>query len=213
VKHNLILTALMLLASAFAQAQTQVPAKPKPAKFSLQLPVLKYTTSSVEANGASEKVNELTTQALDDGFIGISLGKIGFYIFPFDDSNHFVSIGYMITDDIELGADIGLNQTSNSDSTLLGAWGVYYTSWGSLDLEHGASLSLSSRTDKNPPNPDSKSSETSIKLSETVVYPLARNLRYFGGAFVRNKSGEANGAKTSAFQIGIILAGIRFKWL
>jgi hypothetical protein len=152
VKHNLILTALMLLASAFAQAQTQVPAKPKPAKFSLQLPVLKYTTSSVEANGASEKVNELTTQALDDGFIGISLGKIGFYIFPFDDSNHFVSIGYMITDDIELGADIGLNQTSNSDSTLLGAWGVYYTSWGSLDLEHGASLSLSSRTDKNPPN-------------------------------------------------------------
>ncbi|WP_141730755.1 hypothetical protein [Oligoflexus tunisiensis] len=213
MKQNLIIIVFMLLASAIAQAQSQVPTKPRPARFSLQLPVLKYTTSTVEANGASEKVNELTTQALDDGFIGITHGKIGLYIFPFDDGNHFVSIGYMITNDIELGADIGLNQTASSDSTLFGGWGVYYTSWGSLDLEHGASFSLSSRTDKNPPNPDSKSSETSIKISETIVYPLARNLRYFGGAFIRNKSGEANGAKTSAFQIGFILAGLRIKWL
>ncbi|HYX34932.1 MAG TPA: hypothetical protein VE954_17685 [Oligoflexus sp.] len=197
--------------------------KPPLAKFSLQIPVLKYTTSSIKTESpqgsSNEKVNDLSTQVLDDGFIGITLGKLGLYLYPFDDGNHLVSAGYMITDNIELGVDLGLNQSSSQgagtkDSTQIGAWGYYYSTLGSLGLENGLSLNTSSRTDRNPPNPDAKSDEFSIKISSTVVYPLAKNLRYLGGAFIRNKSLDGDGGiKTSTFQFGFILAGLRLKWI
>lgn len=219
---NLAFITLTLAITDQAKAQNPTPEpakKPAAAKFSLQLPLLRFTMNSGKTDSAqgssSEKSNELTTQVLDDGFIGMTIGKLALYIYPFDDGNNFVSLGYMITESIELGADIGLNKSnSKGDSTLLGAWAYHYMSIGLLGLENGASISTTSKTSRNPPDPDVKSEEFSIKAASNFTYPIARNLRYLGGAFIRNKSQEADGgAKTSTFQFGLILAGIRMKWI
>lgn len=197
--------------------------KPGLARFSLQLPILKYTSSSIRTESpegsSSEKASDLNTQILDDGFVGMTLGKLGLYIYPFHDGNNFVSVGYMITGSIELGADIGLNQSSRKeagtkDSTMIGAWGYHYMSLGLLGLENGISINSSSKTDRNPPNPDNTSKEFSVKAASNVTYPLAKNLRYIGGAFIRSKSQDADGgSKTSTLQFGFILAGLRLKWI
>ncbi len=225
MKNSLKNLAFSILVLAFANSlraedQPAEPAKkPAPAKFSLQLPLLTYTMNSTKTDSdqgsSTEKSNDLATQVLEEGYIGITLGKMALYLYPFDDGNNSVSLAYMVTEDIELGADIGLNKSSSKgDSTLLGVWAYHHMSIGLLNLENGASVSTTTRTNKNPPDPETRSEEFSIKLASNFTYPLARNLRYLGGAFIRNKSQEADGgSKSSTFQFGLILAGIRFRWI
>jgi hypothetical protein len=210
--------------SAFAQEVTGV---------SVHMPLLVHGSAAVDTKpdgGDSVKSKEttLTTAPLDESYVTLSWGKVSVYIYPFADL-HLTSLSYMVTDEVELGLDLGLNSSSvdkpksSSAENLVGVFATYYAELGANSLE--ALLIVDQTQTKNETTTvdetsgaETKSETTStvmlVKPSVTVLVPLNKTMKYFAGlAYSMETSEEKVGdakTKVSTNTFSATLAGVRF---
>lgn len=84
------------------------------ASFVFHLPVLTYTDTIMGVapkSGDSTKTKEsgLATSDLSMHYVQATQGKASLYLFPFDVNNKTFSLSYLVTDNVEVGLDLGLN--------------------------------------------------------------------------------------------------------
>jgi len=211
------LTTLML------RTHTVLAEEAKPASLSLQFSGLKWQESSSKEDGAdaTTKATQTLTADLVDGTLWLTFDeRWNFYLYPFQDANALLSIGYMLREDLEIGVDLGLNSTKVTDpdaevkSDIFGAFATWIVPVSSYALEIGAVYDLLTLKVKEADavTGDMTTSNTTgsyMKVSSTLVIPLAKNAQYIGGVWYATDDSKTAGVKTKQSQLGLLLAGIR----
>lgn len=197
---------------------------PALASLSLQFSGLKWdqTKTKYSDEDSARESTSLMTGDLVDASVYAAIGKVNLYFYPFLDLNSLVSIGYMIQDNLEVGIDLGLNASKIKEpknelsSDLMGAFTTWTVAFDGFALENFAVLDFTrveSTMYNSTTNEDDKTKVTGtfMKVSSTVVVPIAKNAFYMGGIWLaaeRNKNDTLDVTKNST-QFGLMLAGLR----
>lgn len=211
------------LATFMFQTHAALADEARPASLSLQFSGLKWQESHSKEDGTDGtiKATQQLTADLVDATLWLTFdGRWNFYLYPFQDANALLSLGYMLRDDLEIGIDLGLNSTkvTNPDaevkSDIFGVFGTWSVPVSSFMLENVAVYDLLTLKVKetDPVSGAMTSSKTTgsyMKISSTVVLPLAKNAQYLGGVWYATDDSKTAGIKLKKSQFGLLLAGIR----
>lgn len=185
----------------------------------LNLPALSYQSSndSTKPDGGDEakaKRTQTMTQDLGGSYAEVLFGKCATYFYPFNDAK-LVSFGYLVTDAVEVGLDLGLNShkidkpKDESTSNTLGLYAAYTQALGKNAAEFV--LYADSITNKGEKTEDVNGAETVIKtnsqttvtkLTANYVMALRPNLAYVGGIWFGSTKTKDKEAKADASESG-----------
>lgn len=190
----------------------------------LQFSGLKWSSTDsdiTDAAGtkASTTTSGISTLALADALVWVTIDKVNLYFNPFPGGAPLINIGYMLTNSLELGLDLGINQSKNDDTkeerinNIYGVFGTWYQPLGPGNLEASLFVDMINSENKTPgPSGliETKADGTQIKLQAVYLYPLAKNAWYEGALAYTMRNLEGDGeAKDEAAIIDVTLAGIR----
>ncbi len=194
------------------------------ASFSLQFSGLRWAKSKSKASDeeTSRDLTTLMTGDLVDSSVWATVGKFNLYFYPFQDVNSLVSLGYMLRDDLEIGVDLGLNSSKLKDpkselsSDLFGAFATWSVPFDACVLESFAVFDLvkSESTEINSTTGEEETTKLTgnfLKISSSVVIPLAKNASYLAGVWwaAENGKNHADDTTTKSTQFGLTLAAFR----
>ncbi|WP_141731600.1 hypothetical protein [Oligoflexus tunisiensis] len=219
-----VLLSSSLQASATEEAEAGSAATESTASYSLQFSGLKWAQSKTKYSdeATSRDATSLMTGDLVDASVWASIGKWNVYFYPFQDVNALASVSYMLRDDLEIGIDLGLNATrvkepkNEVSSDLYGIFTTWSVPFESFILENLAVLDMTrvETTSFNSTTGEDESTKVTgsyLKLSSTIVVPLAKNAAYLAGVWWASESGKNDGTDTTrkSSQFGLTLAGLR----
>lgn len=198
--------------------------------FTLQLPVLDYSSTSGSSKDESDaevdtQASSLETAQLAGAYVSLMMDKCMLYFYPFADLK-YVSASYMLGESAEIGVDFGINSSkldkpkSESSSTQVGFFAGYFAPLvkDKINGEYYAFFSQTSTTATDEVLTGTTLAEqksdtigTSIKVTAEAVVTLAKNVSYVGGLSYAINAAKDNEAKSSSSsnQLGIRLAAIR----
>jgi nucleoside-specific outer membrane channel protein Tsx len=222
------ISAALLSCSLPALAVDDAPTTAAPpestASLSLQFSGLAWDQSTTKYSDeeTSRDSTSLMTGNLVDASIWASFGPWNVYFYPFQDMNALASVGYMLGDDLEIGIDLGLNATrlkepkNEVSSDLFGIFTTWSVPFDDFILENFAVLDITrmeTTSFNSVTGEDEKTKVTGnyVKLSSTVVVPLAKNAAYLAGIWLASETGKNDGTDTTrrSSQFGLMLAGLR----
>lgn len=206
----------------------------KGATFSLNLPVLSYSSTDTKSKPdggteAKETRTALDTASLAQAWASVSFGSAVVYLWsPFSDAKK-VRGGYAINDMLEAGLTLGLNnfkKKESKDEETANRFGFYVLATpklGPAELEvHLGFDSVSKKgktvtTTGTPPattstTADVEESGTELEFATTALIPLASNLSYGAGfwyTMTSNDIKKPGKQKDSSSQFGLTLASLR----
>lgn len=143
-------------------------------------------------------------------------------------NSSFVSVGYQLNSQFELGGVVALERTTAEDANktktvisqfLIGPHGVYYTNLAGLDLEATGRLYIVSgsgeQTANNTTTTVADVSGYGFEAGALLKNELTSGLVYVGGVNIAyqsttDKADKNNEKKVSSFDFTIIPAGLRF---
>lgn len=198
--------------------------------FTIEMPALKYSVKSdkTKPDGGSEttaKTNSLSTVPLSDAYIAATInGKVQAYFYPFTDSK-MLTLGYMVTDSLELGIDLGLNSKKvdkpkdESTNNTYGAYAWYYLPvsantmefFGILDKTNGQTVQTVTATSGATSETKTRTEGLSLKIGAQFVHPITKNFHYVGGisySFANSEEKESK-VKTTTGDFSIKIASVR----
>lgn len=214
------LVCFILFASILPKAYAEEQSILIPMNFNFYLAEFDFAKAKSSGVTTTESTDSETSMKLGKSFIGMPYKSITLYLYPFADANRNFSLGYMVTDKLELGLDVARKKFNNKTSdakgneSTLGGWVAWYDSIGQVGVEtvvtYDTSWSNSETTDAATGIVSSLSSrETFLKPCVQFVFPIAKNASYFNGvgySVVKNES--AAGRRTTS-TVNLILAGLR----
>lgn len=203
----------------------------KGATFTLNLPVLSYSSADTKSkpDGGSESKETRTgrdTADLGGSWASVSFGSAVVTLWPFTNGKK-VRGGYLINDMLEAGLTLGLNNFKEKESKAeetanrIGLYAKASPKAGPAVIEvHLGFDSVSTKgktvtTTGTPPTSttaDVDQSGTELTLSTTALIPLASNLNYGAGFWYMMSSTEIKKPgkqEASASQFGLTLASLR----
>lgn len=202
----------LLLASVSVAASA---AELSPASLSFQFSGIKYTTTTIssEAGGREEsnRAASIVTSDLVDASIWAKVDDFNLYVYPFQDSNAFVSLGYMVNPAFEIGLDLGYNKTKEQEPSLelsrhiFGMFGTYYVPLQSVTLENtllcdisrGRSVTLSNTTGEEQ---EIEQKGYFIKATVAAFYPLGKNAWYMASMWFSTQNQHDNQDQSKKFR-------------
>jgi hypothetical protein len=216
---------LSLLGLATLFLTTQLHAEEESnAAFGIQWPLARFVQTNEKTTGAQEEsTSEFATQPGGGAaFLSARVGNTTLYVYPFDKSNDFFSLSYMVTPDVELGLDLGFNtlrhknEKTSHDSSMLGGWAFYYGSLGIFGTETGLVYDYTETKDRTS-NDDAITTvdkqNNFLKFSYSLTYAITKNLKWNFGPYVSMETTQQKGGpKTDATHLGFMLANLRWKW-
>ncbi len=194
------------------------------ASFSFQFSGLRWAKSKSKASDedTNRELTTLMTGDLIDSSVWATVGKFNLYFYPFQDVNSLVSLGYMLRDDLEIGVDLGLNSSKWKDpkselsSDLFGVFATWSVPFDGYVLENFAVLDVvkSESTEINSTTTEEETTKITgnfLKISSSVVIPLAKNASYLAGLWwaAENGKNHADDTTTKSTQFGLTLAAFR----
>jgi hypothetical protein len=204
----------------------------KGATFSLNLPVLSYSSTETKqkpdgGTEAKETRTALESADLDQAWVSVGFGPAVVYLWsPFTDAKKFRG-GYVINDMLEAGLTLGLNNFKEKESKAeetdnrIGLYVQATPKVGPAHLEVLLGFDSVSKKGKTvstagtPPTTttaDVEESGTELEFSTTALVPLASNLNYGAGFWYTMSSNDIKKPgkqKDSASQFGLTLASLR----
>jgi hypothetical protein len=204
----------------------------KGATFSLNLPVLSYSSTETKSKPdggteAKETRTALDTASLAQAWVSVGFGSAVVYLWsPFSDAKK-VRGGYAINDMLEAGLTLGLNNFKEKESKAeetnnrIGFYVLATPKLGPAELEvHLGFDSVSKKgktvtTTGTPPTTttaDVDESGTELEFATTALIPLASNLSYGAGfwyTMTSNDIKKPGKQKDSSSQFGLTLASLR----
>ncbi len=218
MSRRLTMSALCIFYAGMARADEA------PVKALFQFSLFDLTKSRLITSTQSQETDrsflDAKTSALADSLLALSYDNFSLYLYPFQDSNAFVSFGYLVRDDLELGVDIGYNRevlrqdtlTSDSKDTLLGAYAIHFLNFSTFTLESNIIYDRiqSVAPIETPEDPSTKTDSFFAKLSFTAVWPLRSNSFLISGVSYTNSKQKTGTSETSLARTGIQVAGLRF---
>jgi hypothetical protein len=196
------------------------------ATVTFNLPGLTYSSTNNESkpdggDAVKQKGTDMVTGDLGDSYVQFTFGNCAMYFYPYNNLK-VVSFGYMVTDMVEVGIDLGLNsskvdkpKTESTDNTF-GVYAFAYPKLGNLDSEAGLTIDQGTETGKKT-EVDATGKETEVKtnvakmetkLAANVIVPIRKNLQYVGGLFYKMSSENDKEAKiknsTSGFGVNLL---------
>ncbi len=192
----------------------------------LQFSGLKWSSADEDTTDSAgteskETTSTLKTSELGDALFWVTIDKFNLYFNPFTESSRLFNLGYMFTDALELGLDIGINNTKKDESkdetteNLYGLFATWYQPLGKWNLEATLNLDMVNIENKigataTTPSSKTKVDGSNIKVQALFFYSLAKNAWYEGGLSYQMRNLEGDGeAKVETSQIDVTLAGIR----
>lgn len=189
----------------------------------LQFSGLKWSSTDSDVTDSagtktSSTTDGLSTLALGDALVWVTIDKVNLYFNPFGGAK-VLNVGYMFTEALEIGLDLGINTSKNDKSkaestdNLYGIFGTWYQPAGPGTLEASLFIDMINQETKTP-GPSgvatAKADGTQIKAQAVYLYPLAKNAWYEGALAYTMRNLEGDGEeKDEASVIDVTLAGIR----
>lgn len=190
----------------------------------MQFSGLKYSSTINKTQGAgvsaSKKTTSTVTSDLVDAYIWVSTQDFNFYLYPFQDGNALVSLGYMINQQFELGLDFGYNTTRDDQPkyeltrTIYGVFATHFLPLGAWTLEslllYDISRGKSEKLNGLGIEQTTTIQGSFLKLSATAVYPLRSNLWYYASLWYSVQDEKDSSDITDKYQqVSLTIAGLR----